>query len=98
MPCSPNVRPRQAGSPHRAPLRHATSIMVPEQRFFSGDVPQDEGAFGGVLLVRVARACGDPGQQDVGGCAEQGDVVELGVELPLVVVPDIPVTAIFGMF
>jgi hypothetical protein len=41
--------------------------MVPEQRFFSGDVPQDEGAFGGVLLVRVARACGDPGQQDVGG-------------------------------
>jgi hypothetical protein len=59
--------------------------MVPEQRFFSGDVPQDEGAFGGVLPVRVARrACGDPGQQDVGGCAEQGDVVELGVELPLV--------------
>src|SRR5215510_4772540 len=47
-------------------------------------MPQDEGLLAWVFPVGVAVACGDPGQHDVGGRAQQRDVVELGVKLALV--------------
>jgi hypothetical protein len=59
-------------------------VAVAQQRFYLGEVLPDLGSFAGVFPVWIAGPCPDPGQDDVGGRAEQCDVVEPGVELPLV--------------